>query len=167
MEDFKMRYGEVNGQLIEATATGERANCRECQTELYARSIRHGDYEFTWAHFVAGDCTLSYDREYLYGNRTTVRAPQVVTEIEVFTPENNNVRLERLKRKVRLSGELSDARECIKFAIQIKPQSSIPGIASGLKTNLLRHGNATDEDIIGLNAMTTKRFYLAERGRTH
>jgi hypothetical protein len=164
MEDFNMRLANVNGELVEATVTGERATCRECQTELYARLRPRSGHEFTWVHFVAGDCTLSYDREYLYGNNATASVPQVVTEIEVVTPENNDERLDRLKQKVRLSGELSDAHECIKFAIIIKPQPSIPGIVSGLKTNLLRRGNVSDEDLIGLNAMTTKKFYLAEQG---
>jgi hypothetical protein len=171
MEDFKMKYGEVNGELVEATERGERATCRECQTELYARLRPHSGHEFTWVHFVAGDCSLSYDREYSGGNYTSSNMEQVivtaVAEPITVMPTNDDERIRELKRKVRLSGELNDAHECILLAIKGRLQSSISGIAAGLKTNLLKHGNVIAEDIIALNAMTTKRFYLAEQRRLH
>jgi hypothetical protein len=169
MEDFKMKYGEVNGELVEATERGERATCRECQTELYARLRPHSGHEFTWVHFVAGDCSLSYDREYSGGNAksTSSNVEQVSTggvrlaaAPAGISPLSDEYIFQKKRQEIRESGGLSKASECIFLAVKIKPHTSIPGIVGGIKKDLINYGDVTETELIELNAMTTKSFYL-------
>lgn len=173
---FNMRLADVNSELIEATETGQRAICNECQAGLYSRRRPQSEVDFTWVHLAANNCRYSYDHNDLLNlsnssissrMRTSLSGIQrrAVTPLSILVRSNEEI-LRQLKNEVRLTGCLNKARECLLHAITFKPQTSLSGILAGLKRHLIKN-NVTKAELSELNSMTTMTFYFSQRNNNH